>query len=48
VLAVALKMRTEGLDVAIWSQDKDFDDAGISVWTTGQILDQLRELDERQ
>jgi predicted nucleic acid-binding protein len=36
-LALALK-----LGVPIWSQDKDFSDAGVEVVTTGELLDSLR------
>lgn len=37
---VALALKT-GLPV--WSQDKDLSDAGIDVFTTGELLDALRE-----
>lgn len=31
------------LSLPVWSQDKDFEDAGIEVLTTGQLLDALAE-----
>lgn len=31
------------LGLPVWSQDKDFADAGVKVFTTGQLLDALRE-----
>ncbi len=31
------------LDLPIWSQDKDMRDAGITVYTTGELLDAIRE-----
>lgn len=31
------------LGLPVWSQDKDFADAGVEVFTTGQLLDALRE-----
>ena len=31
------------LGLPIWSQDKDFADTGLDVFTTGGILDALRE-----
>jgi predicted nucleic acid-binding protein len=31
------------LDLPVWSQDKDFADAGVEVFTTGQLLDALRD-----
>jgi predicted nucleic acid-binding protein len=31
------------LDLPVWSQDKDFADAGVEVFTTGQLLDALRK-----
>ncbi len=37
-IALALK-----LGLPIWSQDKDHDDAGIEVFTTGDLLDTLRD-----
>jgi predicted nucleic acid-binding protein len=36
-VALALK-----LDLPVWSQDKDFADAGLQVFTTGDLLDALR------
>ncbi len=36
-VALALK-----LDLPVWSQDKDFADAGLEVFTTGDLLDALR------
>lgn len=30
------------LDLPVWSQDKDFADAGVEVFTTGELLDLLR------
>lgn len=30
------------LDLPVWSQDKDFADVGIEVFTTGELLDALR------
>jgi len=41
-LALALK-----LDVPIWTQDKDFSDAGVEVVTTGELLDWLRAAGDR-
>lgn len=35
-VALALK-----LDLPVWSQDKDLYDAGIEVFTTGELLDAL-------
>ncbi len=35
---VALK-----LDLPVWTQDKDHTDAGIEVFTTGDLLDALRD-----
>jgi predicted nucleic acid-binding protein len=32
------------LSIPIWSQDKDMADSGLVVYTTGQLLDALREL----
>ena len=40
-VALALKV---GLPV--WSQDKDLGDAGVEVFTTGELLDALREEQE--
>ena len=37
VVAVAL-----ALGLPVWSQDKDFNDAGLTVYTTGDLLDALR------
>lgn len=37
-VALALK-----LDLPVWSQDKDLRDAGVEVFTTGDLLDALRE-----
>ncbi|HEY1688830.1 MAG TPA: PIN domain-containing protein [Solirubrobacteraceae bacterium] len=31
------------LDLPVWSQDKDFADAGLEVFTTGDLLDALRD-----
>jgi predicted nucleic acid-binding protein len=31
------------LGLPVWSQDKDFADAGVEVFTTRQLLDMLRE-----
>ena len=31
------------LDLPIWSQDKDLEDSGIAVHTTGRLLDALRQ-----
>ena len=28
--------------VTVWSQDKDFTDAGLEVFTTGELLDAMR------
>jgi predicted nucleic acid-binding protein len=36
-VALALK-----LDLPVWSQDKDLADAGLQVFTTGDLLDALR------
>ena len=30
------------LDLPIWSQDKDLEESGVRVYTTGQLLDALR------
>ena len=32
------------LDLPVWSQDKDLRDAGVEVFTTGELLDALREV----
>lgn len=37
-VAVALK-----LGLPVWSQDKDLGDAGVEVFTTGELLDALRD-----
>jgi predicted nucleic acid-binding protein len=37
-VALALKM-----SLPVRSQDKDFSDAGVEVFTTGELLDALRE-----
>lgn len=37
-VALALK-----LDLPVWSQDKDLRDAGVEVFTTGDLLDALRD-----
>ncbi len=37
-VAVALS-----LGLPIWSQDKDLEDAGVEIFTTGDLLDALRE-----
>lgn len=37
-VALALK-----LGLPVWSQDKDFEQAGLEVFTTGDLLDALRE-----
>jgi predicted nucleic acid-binding protein len=37
-VALALK-----LDLPVWTQDKDHTDAGIEVFTTGDLLDALRD-----
>lgn len=34
------------LELPVWSQDKDFEDAGIEVFTTGDLLDAMREQQE--
>jgi predicted nucleic acid-binding protein len=34
------------LEVPVWSQDKDFEQTGVRVLTTGQILDVLNAEDE--
>jgi predicted nucleic acid-binding protein len=31
------------LGLPVWSQDKDFADAGVEVFTTGKLLDALHE-----
>jgi predicted nucleic acid-binding protein len=31
------------LDLPIWSQDKDLEESGVTVYTTGQLLDLLRQ-----
>lgn len=31
------------LDLPVWSQDKDLTDAGVEVFTTGELLDALRD-----
>ena len=36
--ALALK-----LELPVWTQDKDHTDAGIEVFTTGDLLDALRD-----
>lgn len=36
---VALALKRE---VPIWSQDKDLDDTGLHLYTTGELLDTLR------
>ena len=41
--AVALAL---ALDVPIWSQDKDLQESGMRVYTTGQLLDALRQESE--
>jgi predicted nucleic acid-binding protein len=38
VVALAL-----ALGLPVWSQDKDFDDTGLTVYTTGDLLDALRD-----
>ena len=37
-VALALK-----LDLPVWSQDKDLADTGVEVFTTGQLLDAMRD-----
>lgn len=37
-VALALK-----LELPVWSQDKDLDDAGLRIYTTGELLDMLRD-----
>jgi predicted nucleic acid-binding protein len=37
-VALALK-----LGLPVWSQDKDLTDAGLDVFTTGELLDALRD-----
>ncbi len=37
-VALALK-----LDLPVWTQDKDHTDAGLEVFTTGDLLDALRD-----
>lgn len=37
-VALALK-----LGLPVWSQDKDLTDAGLEVFTTGELLDALRD-----
>jgi predicted nucleic acid-binding protein len=37
-VALALK-----LNLPVWSQDKDLGDAGLEVFTTGDLLDALRD-----
>jgi predicted nucleic acid-binding protein len=39
-VALALK-----LNLPVWSQDKDLTDAGVEVFTTGALLDALRDAD---
>lgn len=39
--AFAPGIRTPARSVAIWSQDKDFEVAGLPRWTTGQVLRSL-------
>jgi predicted nucleic acid-binding protein len=34
------------LGLPVWSQDKDFADAGVEVFTTGQLLDALRDREQ--
>lgn len=31
------------LDLPVWSQDKDFVGAGVEIFTTGELLDSLRD-----
>jgi hypothetical protein len=31
------------MEAPIWTQDKDFSVSGVTVYTTGQLLDALRE-----
>jgi predicted nucleic acid-binding protein len=38
-VALALKLK-----LPVWSQDKDLTDAGIEVFTTGELLDALRNI----
>lgn len=40
-VALALK-----LSLPVWSQDKDLADAGIEVFTTGELLDALADADD--
>jgi predicted nucleic acid-binding protein len=42
-VALALK-----LELPVWSQDKDIADAGIEVFTTGEMLDALRAAEQDQ
>ncbi len=34
------------LSQPIWTQDRDFEEAGVHTYTTGQLLDELREVGE--
>ncbi len=42
-VALALK-----LELPIWSQDKDMDDAGLRVLTTGEPLDAIRAVEHNE
>jgi predicted nucleic acid-binding protein len=34
------------LGLPVWSQDKDLEDAGVEVFTTGDLLDAMRNQQE--
>jgi predicted nucleic acid-binding protein len=42
-VALALK-----LELPVWSQDKDMDDAGLHVLTTGELLDAIRVAEQTE
>lgn len=42
-VALALK-----LELPVWSQDKDMDDAGLQVLTTGELLDAMRAAEQTE
>ena len=41
VVALALELKSQQKSFAIWTQDKDFEVSGLSILTTGQVLDYL-------
>lgn len=40
-VALALK-----LELPVWSQDKDLDDTDLKIYTTGELLDMLRDAEQ--